>query len=84
MRPIHHNVTAAGDADELPGPAVLEARAGLLERRRSPSGGKNVHAIRPCRRTTLFWDYYSGILYDSTTTGIDLRCPLLGDEHGPM
>jgi hypothetical protein len=51
LRPVHHNVMAAGDADELPGPVVLEARAELLERRRSPSGGKKyTRALAPAGR----------------------------------
>src|SRR5215475_10086299 len=45
LRPVHHHVVAAGDADELPTPIILEASAELLERRRLPPGGKNVHAL---------------------------------------
>ena len=45
LRPIHHHVVAAGDADELPAPIILEASAELLERRRLISGSKNVHAL---------------------------------------
>src|SRR6516164_2775287 len=45
LRPVHHHVVAAGDADELPAPIILEASAKLLKRRRLVPGGKNVHAL---------------------------------------
>src|SRR5262245_38736852 len=45
LRPVHHHVVAAGDADELPAPIILEASAELLERRRLPSGGKHVRVL---------------------------------------
>ena len=61
LRPVHHNVMAAGDADELPGPVVLEARAELLERRRLPKRRQEIYtrfgSCRPlsaslCRQLT--------------------------------
>ena len=46
LRPVYHHIMAAGDVDELPVSIVLVAHAELLERRRPPAGGKNVHALR--------------------------------------
>src|SRR5262245_25849792 len=45
LRLVNHHVVTAGEADELPVPIVLVARAELLKRRRLPAGGKHVHAL---------------------------------------